>query len=92
MNLPELLPQNPKLGSSPAAWDRLRELTCTLTLEISVPRFTVAMLLRLAPGDLVNSEWLQGTDIPIHVNGKLIGWTEFEVVDDQLAVRLTELA
>ena len=88
----QLVAQNPKLGSSSAAWERLRELTCEVTLEIPVPRFTVAMLLRLSPGDLVNSEWLQGTDIPLQVNGKLIGWTEFEVVDDQLAVRVTELA
>ena len=88
----QLVAQNPKLGSSPAAWERLRELACKLTIEIPVPHFTVAMLLRLAPGDLVNSEWLQGTDVPIQVNGKLIGWTEFEVLGDQLAVRITELA
>ncbi|HVP63412.1 MAG TPA: FliM/FliN family flagellar motor C-terminal domain-containing protein [candidate division Zixibacteria bacterium] len=88
----QLMTQSPKLGSSPAAWEKLRELDCTLTLEIPVPHFTVSMLLSLSPGDLVNSEWLQGTDVPVHVNGRLIGWTEFEVMDDRLAVRMTELA
>jgi flagellar motor switch/type III secretory pathway protein FliN len=31
-------------------------------------------------------------DVPLRVNGNVIGWSEFEVVGDTLAVRLTELA
>jgi flagellar motor switch/type III secretory pathway protein FliN len=28
--------------------------------------------------------------VPLRVNQLLIGWTEFEVVEDRLAVRITE--
>jgi flagellar motor switch protein FliN/FliY len=67
-------------------------LSCQLSLEIPIPGFTVAALLRLSPNDVINTHWLQGSDVPLHVNGKLIGWTEFEVIDDHLAARLTQIA
>jgi len=31
-------------------------------------------------------------DIPFRVNGLLVGWAEFEVIGNRLAVRITELA
>jgi flagellar motor switch/type III secretory pathway protein FliN len=49
-------------------------------------------MLRLAPNDVINTHWLQGADVPMRVNGKLIGWTEFEVIDEHLAARLTQIA
>jgi flagellar motor switch protein FliN/FliY len=76
----------------PKHWAAFQLLACQLTLEIPIPGFTVAALLRLSPNDVVNTHWLQGSDVPLHVNGKLIGWTEFEVIDDHLAARLTQIA
>ena len=73
-------------------WPAFQLLSCRLSLEIPVPGFTIAMLLRLSANDVVNTHWLQGSDVPLHVNGKLIGWTEFEVIDDHLAARLTQIA
>lgn len=73
-------------------WTAVKMLNCQLSLEIPVPEFTVASLLRLAPNDVINTQWLQGTDVPLYANGKLIAWTEFEVVDERLAVRLTQIA
>lgn len=67
-------------------------LPCQLSLEIPIPGFTVSGLLRLSPNDVINTLWLQGSDVPLRVNGKLIGWTEFEVIDDRLAARLTQIA
>lgn len=76
----------------PKHWAAFQLLSCQLTLEIPVPGFTIAALLSLSPNDVINTHWLQGSDVPLQVNGKLIGWTEFEVIDDHLAARLTQIA
>jgi flagellar motor switch/type III secretory pathway protein FliN len=79
---------------APAAernWQAVQALPCRLTLEIPIPGFTVAALLRLAPNEVIDTHWLQGSDVPLQVNGSLIGWTEFEVIDDHLAARLTQI-
>jgi flagellar motor switch protein FliN/FliY len=76
----------------PKNWRAFQLLPCQLSLGIPVPGFTVSTLLRLAPDHVINTHWLQGSDVPLRVNGKLIGWTEFEVIDDHLAARLTQIA
>jgi len=76
----------------PHNWSAFLQLPCQLSMEIPIPGFTVAALLRLAPKDIISTRWLQGSDVPLHANGKLIGWTEFEVIDDHLAARLTQIA
>lgn len=76
----------------PEHWAAFQHLSCQLSLEIPVPGFTIAALLHLSIHDVVNTHWLQGSDVPLQVNGKLIAWTEFEVIDDHLAARLTQIA
>jgi flagellar motor switch protein FliN/FliY len=76
----------------PKHWAAFQPISCQLSLEIPVPGLTIAALLRLCANDVINTHWLQGSDVPLHVNGKLIGWTEFEVIDDHLAARLTQIA
>lgn len=66
-------------------------LPCSLALDIPVVNFTVAHLLALASGSIVETAFHQSNDLPLRVNGQLVGWTEFEVVGDRLAVRLTDL-
>ncbi|MGD0822994.1 MAG: FliM/FliN family flagellar motor C-terminal domain-containing protein [Terriglobales bacterium] len=75
-----------------ARWVHLELLPCLLTVEISVPGFTVADLVQLQPGRIIASRWTVGQDVPLQVNGELIAWSEFEVVQSRLAVRLTELS
>lgn len=67
-------------------------LPCTLVLEIPVVRFTVGDLLGLTTGSIVETAYHQSSDLPLRVNGQLVGWTEFEVVGERLAVRLTDLS
>ena len=76
----------------PRNWPAFQFLPCQLTLEIPIPGFKISTLLSLSANDVVNTHWLQGSDVPLCVNGKLIGWTEFEVIDDHLAARLTQIA
>jgi len=45
----------------------------------------------MEPGSIVESRNVNGADVPVFVNARLIGWAEFEVVGQRLAVRLTEL-
>jgi flagellar motor switch/type III secretory pathway protein FliN len=71
--------------------DVLPWLPCTLALEVSVVGFTVGSLLKLAQGGLVRTSCHQSSDIPLHVNGLLMAWTEFEVIGDRLAARITDL-
>jgi flagellar motor switch protein FliN/FliY len=82
------------IAGSPIAdpWLRVESLPCLLTIEISVPGFTVADLVHLERGRIITTRWTVGQDVPFRINGELIAWSEFEVVQNRLAVRLTELA
>jgi len=73
-------------------WARVEALPCLLSVEIPVPNFTVADLVTLSRGRLVDTRWTVGEDVPLHINGALIAWSEFEIVNNHVAVRLTELA
>ncbi|HUB29863.1 MAG TPA: FliM/FliN family flagellar motor C-terminal domain-containing protein [Terracidiphilus sp.] len=70
--------------------DSMPWLPCTLTLEVPVVRFTIADLLALNEGSIVETACHHTSDVPLRVNQLLIGWTEFQVVGDHLAVRITE--
>jgi flagellar motor switch/type III secretory pathway protein FliN len=67
-------------------------LSCKATAEISVPKFTVGDLLNLHKGSVVLTETRVANDVPVRINKTLLGWGRFEVVDERLAVRITELA
>jgi flagellar motor switch protein FliN/FliY len=67
-------------------------LPCILSLEVPIPRFTIGDLLMLAEGSIVESSCHHTSDVPLRVNQLLIGWTEFEVIGDRLAVRITDQA
>jgi len=67
-------------------------LPCVVTLEVAVSGVTIGDFLKMKTGTVVTTCCGQDSDMPLRVNGELIGWTEFEVIDNQLAVRITELA
>jgi flagellar motor switch protein FliN/FliY len=72
------------------AIDSMPWLPCMLTLDVPVPGFTVGDLMTLREGSIVATGCNQTSDVPLRVNQLLIGWTEFEVIDDRLAVRITD--
>lgn len=82
-------PTTPARGKAPE--ELLPWLTCTLALDIPVLRLTVESLLRLRPGSLVRTTYHQSSDIPLKVNGVAMAWTEFEIVGESLAARITDL-
>jgi flagellar motor switch/type III secretory pathway protein FliN len=76
--------------SVPDPLDAVPWLPCTLSLELPVVRFTIGDLLSLTNGSIVETACHHSSDVPLRVNKLLMGWTEFEVVGDRLAVRITD--
>jgi flagellar motor switch/type III secretory pathway protein FliN len=72
--------------------DSMPWLPCVLSLEVPVVRFTIGDLLMLAKGTVVETACHHTSDVPLRVNQLLVGWTEFEVIGDRLAVRITDQA
>ncbi len=91
----ELVQQPPQLpdGSSlPDPVELFPWLKCTVVVELPIARTTVRELLALTPGSILETSSKATSDLPVRVNGVLIGWAEFDVVGNHLAVRITELA
>ena len=63
-------------------------------LDVAVPvrDFRVRHLLALAPGELIESQWSNGEDVPLAAGDVQLAWSEFEVAETQLMVRVTRLA
>ena len=63
-------------------------------VDVAIPLrdFRVSNLLALEPGTVVESQWVHGDDVPLGARDVQLAWSEFEVVDTRLAVRLTRLA
>lgn len=62
-------------------------------LDVAVPirKFRLRNLLALERGQVIESTWLQGDDLPLAAPGAQLAWSEFEVIDQKLAVRITRL-
>lgn len=76
------------LANMPPVFERL-----PVSLIVSVPlrEFRVKNLLAISPGSVVETQWSHGEDIPLASGDVQLAWTEFEVVDTRLAVRVTRL-
>jgi len=57
-----------------------------------VRNFRVRNLLALEASTLIESGWGHEEDVPLAAGHVQLAWTEFEVVDTSLAVRVTRLA
>ena len=76
------LAEHPGLGALP------------VELDVAVPirGFRVRDLTRLAKGQVIETDWVHGDDLPLGTRGAQLAWSEFEVIDASLAVRITRLA
>jgi flagellar motor switch/type III secretory pathway protein FliN len=75
-----------------ARWLPVLGLPCQLAVELPLRNFRVADFLQLRSGSVIATAWRVNHDVPLRVNGTLIGWGEFDGSGARLAVRLTELA
>ncbi len=89
--MPDSTENTPQQAALPDPMADLLLLNCLTTVDLPVPKFTIRELLRLDEGSIVESKWKEGTHLPLQVNGRQIGWVEFEVIGDRLAVQVTGL-
>ena len=68
-------------------------LRLPVELDVAVPvrDFRVRHLLSLAPDELIASQWSAGSDLPLTAGEVRLAWSEFEVLDTRLAVRVTRV-
>jgi flagellar motor switch protein FliN/FliY len=68
------------------------QLPVELDVTIPVREFRVRQLLALAPGQVIETQWSHGDDLPLAAGDVQLAWSEFDVVETRLAVRVTRLA
>jgi flagellar motor switch protein FliN len=63
-------------------------------LEVGVPArdFRVHTLVGLEQGQVIETQWEATGDLPLAAGDVQLAWSEFEVVDTRMAVRITRLA
>lgn len=69
----------------------LRDVEMGISVELGRTRMTVRDLLSLAPGVVIELDRAAGSPVDVLVNGTLIGRGEVVVVDEEFAVRVTEV-
>lgn len=74
------------------SWPLLSQMTVVAAAGIPLSGFKIGDLLRLEPGQIVESAWSHTEDIPLKAGRVQVAWSEFEVVEQRLMVRLTRLA
>jgi hypothetical protein len=67
-------------------------LPLQLDVTVPIPSFRVDDLLALEKGAVLESQWPHTEDVPVWCGGTQLAWTEFEVVEQKLAVRLTRVS
>jgi flagellar motor switch protein FliN/FliY len=70
----------------------LERLPVGLAVAIPVREFRIRNLLAIVAGELIETQWGHGDDLPLSSGDTQLAWSEFEVVDTRLAVRVTRLA
>ena len=81
------LPIEGVLGINPL----VSRLPVEIDVAVPIGRFRVRNLLMLSKGAVIASQWTNGDDMPLSARGAQLAWTEFEVIDQRLAVRITRL-
>jgi len=69
----------------------LRDVVMELSVELGRTRMTVRELLSLTPGTIVQLDRAAGSPVDLLVNGSLLARGEVVVVDEEFAVRVTEI-
>jgi flagellar motor switch/type III secretory pathway protein FliN len=74
-----------------SSWGVLAHLRVTIRAEVTLNRFKVRDLLALKEGQVFESLSPATEDVPLMVGEMQLGWSEFEVQEQRIALRLTRL-
>ena len=78
-------------GGAPADLGRLSDVPVELAVEIGRTRMTVGATLELRPGSIVVLDRVAGEPVDLLVNGTPIARGEVVVIDEEFALRVTEV-
>lgn len=81
------LRRDPVLICGPVA-----QIPVQLDVAVPVREFRVRNLLALGLGQVIETRWANGEDVPLAAGQVQLAWSEFEVQENDLAVRITRLA
>ena len=84
-------PQQVEEEEETAFGAQVARLPVELDVAVPVRDFRVRHLLALAPGQLIESQWGHEYDVPLSAGDVRLAWSEFEVAETQLMVRVTRL-
>jgi flagellar motor switch protein FliN/FliY len=87
-------PSTEVVGTSPAAFDRLdllRGVEMQASVELGRARMTINELLSLHNGAVIELDRAAGEAVDLFVNGRLIARGEVVVVDENYALRITQI-
>ena len=87
-----LRPSEPEICPAISLGGSLALLPVELDVAVPVRDFRVRNLLALDCGQVIETRWGHGEDVPLASGEVQLAWSEFEVVDTQLGVRVTRLA
>ena len=73
------------------AWETLSELKLSMRVVVEIEKFKVKDLLALKQGQVIRSCSPDTVEMVVMVGDMQLGWSEFEILGQQLAVRLTRL-
>jgi len=73
------------------SWEKLAQLRITMRVGVALDRFRVQDLLTLKVGQVFESASPETEDVPLMAGQVQLGWSEFEVVDQRMGLRLTRL-
>jgi flagellar motor switch protein FliN/FliY len=72
-------------------WETLSQLRVTVRAGVALNRFRVRDLLAIKEGQVFESLTPAMDDVPVKVGKAQLGWSEFEVLEQRMALRLTRL-
>jgi flagellar motor switch/type III secretory pathway protein FliN len=73
------------------SWEILAKLRVTLRAVVAMNRFKVRDLLSLKEGQVFESVSPDSDDVSLLIGQMQVGWSEFEIMDQRMALRLTRL-
>ena len=81
----------PAEGTVKATLDLVAEIPIKICAELGYAKLPIRELLNLGPGSVVELDRLAGESIDLVVNGVLVGRGDVVIVDENFAVRITEI-
>src|ERR1700727_4060648 len=72
-------------------WETLAQVRVTIRAGAMLNRFRVRDLLEMKAGQVVETLSPATEDVPVRVGQVQLGWSEFEVLEQRMALRLTRL-